>query len=165
MSDFDPIGTIAFFRERLRAETITTAKVLRAMTPEMMDHRLHPKSSTIGEIAWTVVRCLWICNHLTHHSSAEVSRQPPPSLQELLSAFDGAARELSATLLTMSQSDWEAPRMVSAGSRNLLNQSLGQIFWLFHFDSIHHRGQISVFLRPFGVRVPAIYGPSGDFQP
>jgi uncharacterized damage-inducible protein DinB len=34
--------------------------------------------------------------------------------------------------------------------------------WGFLLDLIHHRGQLSVYLRPMGGRVPPIYGPSGD---
>jgi uncharacterized damage-inducible protein DinB len=165
MSDFDPVGTVAFFRERERIEAITTSKILRAMTPEMMDYRPHAQSSTLGVIAWTIVRCLRICNQLTNYEIAEVPRDPPPVHNELVLAFDRTAQELSAALLVMNQKEWEERRMVNAGSRTLLNQPLGQIFWLFHADSIHHRGQISVFLRPFGAKVPSIYGPSGDCQP
>jgi uncharacterized damage-inducible protein DinB len=36
------------------------------------------------------------------------------------------------------------------------------ILWLFFLDSIHHRGQLSVYLRVVGAKVPSIYGPSGD---
>ncbi|MGD0646937.1 MAG: DinB family protein [Acidobacteriaceae bacterium] len=165
MPDFDPTGTVAFFRERHRVETITTGNVLRAMTPELLGYQLHAESSTLGTIAWTIVRCLRICNQLTHGAIVEVPRDPTPSYQELLLAFDRAAQELSVALLVMSQKEWERHRVVRAGSHTLLEQSLGQISWLFHADSIHHRGQISVFLRPFGAKVPSIYGPSGDFQP
>jgi uncharacterized damage-inducible protein DinB len=34
--------------------------------------------------------------------------------------------------------------------------------WSFLFDIVHHRGQISTYLRPMGSKVPQIYGPSGD---
>jgi uncharacterized damage-inducible protein DinB len=34
--------------------------------------------------------------------------------------------------------------------------------WGFFFDAIHHRGQLSTYLRPMGSTVPSIYGPSGD---
>jgi uncharacterized damage-inducible protein DinB len=34
--------------------------------------------------------------------------------------------------------------------------------WLMLMDSIHHRGQLSVYIRPAGGKVPSIYGPSGD---
>ena len=36
--------------------------------------------------------------------------------------------------------------------------------WGFFFDAIHHRGQLSTYLRPMGANVPSIYGPSGDEQ-
>jgi uncharacterized damage-inducible protein DinB len=130
-----------------------------------MDYRLHAESSTLGAIAWTIVRCLRICNQLEHNAIAEVPREPPPSYEELLLAFDRASQQLSVALLLMTQKEWEGQRLVKAGSRTLLDQPLGQIFWLFHADSIHHRGQITVFLRPFGAKVPSIYGPSGDCQP
>ena len=165
MPDFDPIGTIAFFRERHRVETIITARVLRAMTPEMLDHQLHPESSTFGVIAWTIVRCLRLCNQLTNTVIGEVPRDRPPDRQELVLAFDRAAQGLSAGLSVMTETEWRRQRKVRAGERTLLEQPLGQIFWLFHVDAIHHRGQISVLLRSFGAKVPSIYGPSGDFQP
>jgi uncharacterized damage-inducible protein DinB len=38
----------------------------------------------------------------------------------------------------------------------------GEIMWGFLFDKIHHRGQLSTYLRPMGGKVPAIYGPSAD---
>ena len=41
---------------------------------------------------------------------------------------------------------------------------LGQMFWLGLFDAIHHRGQLSVYLRLNERTVPAIYGPSADDQ-
>ena len=34
--------------------------------------------------------------------------------------------------------------------------------WSFLFDIVHHRGQITTYLRPMGSTVPQIYGPSGD---
>ena len=34
--------------------------------------------------------------------------------------------------------------------------------WMFFFDAIHHRGQLSTYIRPMGGKVPSIYGPSGD---
>jgi uncharacterized damage-inducible protein DinB len=36
------------------------------------------------------------------------------------------------------------------------------ILWFMLMDSIHHRGQLSVYVRMTGGKVPSIYGPSGD---
>jgi uncharacterized damage-inducible protein DinB len=40
--------------------------------------------------------------------------------------------------------------------------SIGEMVWGFLFDEVHHRGQLSTFLRPIGGKVPSIYGPSAD---
>jgi hypothetical protein len=34
--------------------------------------------------------------------------------------------------------------------------------WSFLFDIVHHRGQITTYLRPMGSTVPQVYGPSAD---
>ena len=49
--------------------------------------------------------------------------------------------------------------------RVVLERPAGDIVWLFHFDEIHHRGQLSTYLRPMGAKVPSIYGASGDSVP
>jgi uncharacterized damage-inducible protein DinB len=76
--------------------------------------------------------------------------------------YERLARSLTVELLGMTQEDWKNERTVTTGGRVLLTQPLGQVFWLFHVDAIHHRGQISTYLRPLGAKVPSIYGPSGD---
>ena len=48
------------------------------------------------------------------------------------------------------------------GGRVALEGPASDIVWLFHFDEIHHRGQLSTYLRPMGAKVPSIYGASGD---
>jgi uncharacterized damage-inducible protein DinB len=40
--------------------------------------------------------------------------------------------------------------------------SLGDMLFGILFDAIHHRGQLSTYLRPMGAKVPSIYGPSAD---
>jgi uncharacterized damage-inducible protein DinB len=164
MPEFDSVGTISFFRERHRVESATTAGVLRAMPEELLAYSPHPASSTAGATAWTIVRCLRLCNQLVHSATAEVSHEAHPGHNELLPAFEIEARLLATSLLQMDQHDWCAERSVTSGEHLLLRQPMGQIFWLFHVDAIHHRGQTSTYLRGFGAKVPSIYGPSGDSQ-
>jgi hypothetical protein len=162
MADFDSVGTIAFFRERNRVESELTRKVLSAMTPQMLAYRPHPASSTVGTTAWTIIRGLHICNQLVRSVTCEVPPGSPPGYQEILGDLETESLMLTGGLLGMSQLQWTEERTVTANGRVLLQQPLGQIFWLFHVDAIHHRGQISTYLRGFGAKVPSIYGPSGD---
>jgi uncharacterized damage-inducible protein DinB len=162
MPDFDPVGTIEFFRERHRMESATTAKVLRAMPVDMLSYRAHPSSSTAGTTAWTIVRCLQVSNHLTRFDSAEVPRTLHPDHEALLAALHQYAESLQQELITIDQTDWLKERKVISNGVVILQQPLGQILWLFLFDGIHHRGQLSTYLRPMGATVPSIYGPSAD---
>ena len=40
--------------------------------------------------------------------------------------------------------------------------TIAKMAWGFLFDAVHHRGQLSTYLRPMGGKVPSIYGPSAD---
>ncbi len=57
---------------------------------------------------------------------------------------------------------WARVGQLRVGNSVALEQPAGDIVWLFHFDEIHHRGQLSTYLRPMGTTVPSIYGQSGD---
>jgi uncharacterized damage-inducible protein DinB len=85
-----------------------------------------------------------------------------PDHGTLLAEFPAASGAIAEALLTLEQRDWADERTVTSGGAVILHQPLGQILWLFHFDAIHHRGQLSNYLRPLGAKVPSIYGPSGD---
>ncbi len=69
-------------------------------------------------------------------------------LQRLVRNIDDAKWERKARFLVNGNVAWEAP--------------LGDMLYGFLFDAIHHRGQLSSYLRPMGGKVPAIYGPSAD---
>jgi uncharacterized damage-inducible protein DinB len=162
MPDFDPVGTIEFFRERHRVESATTAKVLRAIPADHLSYRAHPSSPTAGTTAWTIVRCLQVSNHLMHFESEDVPRTVHPDHETLLAMFQEYAGSLQQELVKIDQADWIKVRKVISNGVVILQQPLGQILWLFLFDGIHHRGQLSTYLRPMGATVPSIYGPSGD---
>lgn len=162
MPDFDPVGTIEFFRERHRVESATTGKVLRAIPVDMLSYRAHPSSSTAGTTAWTIVRCLEVSNHLTRFDSTEVPRTAHPDHATLVAEFHQCAESLQQQLIMIDSTDWLKERIVISSGVVILKQPLGQILWLFLFDGIHHRGQLSTYLRPMGAAVPSIYGPSAD---
>jgi len=48
------------------------------------------------------------------------------------------------------------------GGQEIMKETGYDNAWGFLLDAIHHRGQLSTYLRPMGSTVPAIYGPSGD---
>ncbi|MGZ4779284.1 MAG: DinB family protein [Thermoanaerobaculia bacterium] len=48
------------------------------------------------------------------------------------------------------------------GERLIQNRPLGDTLWDFFFDAIHHRGQLTSYIRPMGGKVPSVYGPTAD---
>ena len=46
--------------------------------------------------------------------------------------------------------------------QQIMNETASDNAWGFLLDIIHHRGQLSTYLRPMGSTVPQIYGPSAD---
>lgn len=139
------------------SEAKTTRSVL-AKIPEDSDYRPDPKSRTAQEIAWQiVVEETMIIEALENGTAAWNPPPMPSSMAEVLKAYE----EQSATL----PSRWNAlPAEKWSGKLDFFGtkRSASALAWSFLFDIVHHRGQISTYLRPMGSTVPQIYGPSAD---
>ena len=81
----------------------------------------------------------------------------PSSMAEIISVWQQAVAANDTALATMSSRDFERP--VEFYSMHI---SLGDALWYELFDHIHHRGQLSVYMRLAGARLPSIYGPTAD---
>ena len=138
-------------------ESKTTRKVFERI-PEGSDYRPDPKSRTAHQIAWQIV-----CEERMIVEALEtgtVQWAPPPmpaTMKGVIDAYD----ELSAGM----ESRWTA---LPADRWNGMLDFFGNqrpaspMAWSFLFDIVHHRGQITTYLRPMGSTVPQVYGPSGD---
>jgi hypothetical protein len=62
-----------------------------------------------------------------------------PSFDVLIRRFEELSSTLSDKLAHINQERWEQSAKLHAGERFLLERSLGEILWVFHFDLIHHR--------------------------
>ena len=162
MLEYDAVGTLAFFGERHRVESATTARVLSALPSDGLSYRPHRGSSTAGTTAWTIVRGFRAICELLKSPSVEVSVEHHPDHQKMVAQFSETSNAISESLMEFRQRNWADERTVTSDGAIILRKPLGQILWLFHVDGIHHRGQLSTYLRPLGVGVPSIYGPSGD---
>jgi uncharacterized damage-inducible protein DinB len=94
--------------------------------------------------------------------SSDVILAPHPDLAEILERFESTSRRHIAQLESFPEGPWATVAQLRVGGRIALESPAGDIVWLFHFDEIHHRGQLSTYLRPMGAKVPSIYGASGD---
>jgi uncharacterized damage-inducible protein DinB len=138
-------------------EAGTTRKVFERI-PEGSDYRPDPKSRTAQEIAWQIV-----CEEkmiIDALESGIVSWAPPPmpaSMKAVAEAYVTQSADIIARWKALPGARWNGTLDFFGHER-----AASPMAWSFLFDIVHHRGQISTYLRPMGSTVPQIYGPSGD---
>ena len=66
------------------------------------------------------------------------------------------------TAKRMTQKSWSSPSGMYFGDKLDWESKRGLMAWSFLLDAVHHRGQLSTYIRPMGSKVPSIYGPSAD---
>ena len=147
----------ALFVKFWENESKTTRKVL-ARIPEGSDYRPDPKSRTAREIAWQIVCEEQMIIDALETGKAEWNPPPAPgTIKELLDIYTKQSDEIVQRWKALPVSRWDGPLEFFGSER-----PASPMAWSFLFDIVHHRGQISTYLRPMGSTVPQIYGPSGD---
>jgi len=144
-----------------KRESATTRKVI-ARIPEGNEYRPDPKSRPAREIAWQIVH-----EERTLIDGLEKGRiewqdsKTPSTMREVLEAYDGHLGTFGQRLSALTSAQWEGPcPFVYAGHE--MNRTGLANAWGFLFDIVHHRGQITTYLRPMGSTVPQVYGPTAD---
>ena len=153
-----------FFIRRWRAEYSTFVKVFRAVPADRMDYRPDPVTRSAAELIWLQVQEKQCWFELLETAKIDWKETPPSlGLDDMIRTYEKAHAELAPALERVDERTWnEKLTQFVMDGRVLFEIPLGEMFWLGLFDAIHHRGQLSVYIRPMGGRVPSIYGPSAD---
>ncbi|MBA3341942.1 MAG: hypothetical protein H0T48_08900 [Gemmatimonadaceae bacterium] len=138
-------------------ESKTTRNVL-ARIPEGSDYRPDPKSRTAHEIAWQIMCEEKMLIEALESGKAEWAPPPMPTkMEEVLEAYEKQSAGMAARWDALPAARWDGMLEFFGSER-----PASPMAWSFLFDIVHHRGQITTYLRPMGSTVPQIYGPSGD---
>lgn len=149
----------------LENEIQTTQRVLAAVPTDRLDYQPDPKAKTaLGLIRHIPLEDEWLLNCV-----ADGAFVPPPDQSDecgIMTPTDAVARYkekvppalervrgLSGEQLTK---ELDLLGMMQAPALTFLAMAVKH--------SVHHRGQLSTYLRPMGSAVPGIYGPSADTQ-
>ena len=147
----------ALFTKFWTDESETTRKVL-ARIPEGSDYRPDPKSRTAKEIAWQIFCEERMIIDALESGKAEWAPPPiPATMKEVLEAYDTQSAAAAKRWTGLARERWDGMLEFFGAQR-----PASPMAWSFLFDIVHHRGQITTYLRPMGSTVPQIYGPSGD---
>lgn len=154
----------------LEREAATTRKVLERVPLEKSSWQPHPKSTSLGRLAaWLSGAPGWVARVLPADGFDFAAWQllaVPATTEDLLAGFDAGVAAARAALSRTTDEAAEAPWTFRRGGRALNAVRRLDFAWLFLLsDAIHHRGQMTVYLRMLDVPVPSIYGPSADENP
>jgi uncharacterized damage-inducible protein DinB len=151
-----------FYLERLRAEAPVFLAVLRSLPAGRLNYKPHDRSPSAEQLVWTLASELRACIDAVTEYKAEWKSQPPPPMDEMLASYEKWSNELADRVSRLDEESWNRTARFYYGGKVVSEQPVGQFLWFILFDAIHHRGQLSAYLRPMGGTVPAIYGPSAD---
>jgi uncharacterized damage-inducible protein DinB len=147
----------ALFTKFWTNESATTRKVISRI-PEGSDYKPDPSSRTAHQIAWQIV-----CEERMIIESFETGVgvwAPPPmptTIKGVLDAYETLSDSMPERWANVPDERWSGTVEFFGKQRPALPMA-----WGFLFDIVHHRGQLTTYLRPMGAKVPQIYGPSFD---
>ena len=153
-------------------ETGTTRRLLERTPEAELAWKPHDKSMTLGQLAGHIANIPHWCNAVIETTVFDVATagedvrpRQPTSIAALLAEFDLKVAGARALLATTGDAAMLAPWTFKQGDHVIFTMpriAAVRSFIMNHL--IHHRGQLSVYLRLKDVPLPPIYGPTADEQ-
>jgi uncharacterized damage-inducible protein DinB len=164
------MSMIAATLQEFDNEAGTTRRVLERVPDDKLGWKPHPKSMSLGDLALHVagspaVICGWASEDETKFTGNNTPPSPK-STAEILAAHDAGVKTVKEKLSAIGDAGLQKMWKATAGGNTLMTMpkaALVRAIVMNHW--IHHRGQLSVYLRLLDVPVPSIYGPSADENP
>jgi uncharacterized damage-inducible protein DinB len=151
-----------YYRECFEAEKPKFVRVLKAVPADQAGYKPHPRSTSAGDLVWLLASELRDACELCEKGEVSFVNHPAPAVSESVAAYERHAEDLEKRLAKLDDAAWDKKARFLVNGNVAWETSLGDMLFGFLFDAIHHRGQLSSYLRPMGAKVPSIYGPSAD---
>jgi len=147
-----------------RRETATTLKVLREFDATKPHFKPAEKSNTALNLAWTfnVEQGLVL---MALNNAVDFTKGFPPApatFGEAVAAYEASSKAVDEAMSSATDAQLAQEIDMPTGKNQMGKMRAIDIAWMMLLDSVHHRGQFSVYLRMNECRVPSIYGPSLD---
>ena len=155
-------NTREFFAECLKAEGPKFVRVLKAIPADKAAYKPHDRCSSAADIAWLLASELRDACEIADTGQVNFVMHPAPSVPQSVEAYERNLKDLESRVGKMSDAAWDRTANFLMDGKSIWSAPTGDMLFGFLFDAIHHRGQLSSYLRPMGAKVPSIYGPSAD---
>ena len=154
----------------LEHELRVTRTLLERVPDDRLDWKPHEKSFSLGALALHVATLPHWITHTVQHDVLDLlglpRNEPPRSRQDILDAFDRNVAEVRTALDGADDAGLLGPWEMRMGDRVLQRMPKLAVIRSFAISHmIHHRAQLSVYLRLLDVPLPPMYGPTADEQP
>lgn len=154
-------------------ECSTTRKVLSRVPGDKLAWRPHPKSMSLGQLAQHVASLPhWIAGSLLPgefdmaKAGGDLAPKEPASADSLMKTFEESAAAAKAAMAQLDDARATGSWTFRNGARVVMEMPrIAFVRTILLNHGIHHRGQLSVYLRLLDIPVPSIYGPSADENP
>jgi uncharacterized damage-inducible protein DinB len=151
-----------YFADCLKAEGPKFVKVLKAVPHDKATYRPHERSTCAADLVWLLASELGDACEVIDKGQVDFVQRPAPPVPDAVATYEKNLKDLEARVAKLDNAAWEKPAKFMMGGNPVWQAPLGDMLFGFLFDAIHHRGQLSTYLRPMGAKVPSIYGPSAD---
>jgi uncharacterized damage-inducible protein DinB len=156
--------------QEFEQESATTRRLLKRVPADQLSWKPHPKSMSLGQLALHIAQGPGFLIGWAAADSSEVPDSAGPSeatsVEQILSTHDQGVDTVKKTLGRLGDSGLQGVCKVTKGGATLIEMpKKGLVRTLVLNHLVHHRGQLSVYLRLLNVPVPSIYGPSADESP
>lgn len=163
--------TITPILQEFREEVATTRRALERVPADKLSWKPHPKSMSLGQLAWHIATVPGALARLIQQESFDVTQgnfvpPQPKNLEEILAAYEQSIHDAEQGLQQMTDEQLRGNWRLMQKDRQLMirpRMEIVRTIMLNHW--YHHRGQLSVYLRLLNVPVPVTYGPSADENP
>ena len=154
----------AFVKE-LEAEVTATRKCLERIPESLFDWKPHEKSMTMGYLALLVAEIPKWITHMIEKSEidfASFEHFKPTNAAELVAHFDENVKGAKKALSLIKEGELAEPFSLKNQGKLLYSSPKKDNIESTINHMVHHRGQLTVYMRLNNIPVPSIYGPSAD---
>lgn len=155
----------AAYLAELQSEAVSTRKCLERIDEKVFAFKPHPRSMTMGYLALLVAEIpLWITLMIEQGEIdfASFKHFEAKNAQDLVSFFDNNMQGVTKALQQVSEEELEQPFYLKSNGQVLFSVTKKDYIGPTINHWVHHRGQLTVFMRICDIPVPSIYGPSAD---
>lgn len=154
-----------FFLKEIEAETVATRKCLERIPESAYSFKPHEKSMNMKYLVFLVAEIpKWILDMIEHHeiNFATYTHLKEGNTAELVKQYDAVIDQLKKLLAESDDDRLQGQFSLKNGEQVLYSEGLFESVASTINHWVHHRGQLTVYMRLNDIAVPSIYGPSAD---